>query len=60
MRVEEIVKEPPKLSLDEMRVVGRALQEAMEEVEDLEDVLAVPGDPGEPVPIAEIRKKYEL
>jgi hypothetical protein len=34
----EIVKEVPKLTLDEMKVVARALREAMEDAEDLPDV----------------------
>ena len=60
MSVTEIVKEVPKLSLDEMKVVARALREAMEDNEDLSDVLAVLKNPGKPVPMAQIRKKYDL
>jgi len=60
MSVAEIVKEVPKLSLDEMKEVARALREAMEDAEDLSDVLAVLENPGIPIPMAEIRKKYSL
>ena len=60
MSVAEIVKEVPKLSLDEMKEVARALREAMEDTEDLSDVLAVLNNPGKPIPMAEIRKKYDL
>jgi len=60
MSVAEIVKEVPNLSLDEMKEVARALREAMEDAEDLPDVLAVLDNPGKPIPMAEIRKKYDL
>ncbi len=60
MRVSDIVKEVPNLSLDEMKEVARALREAMEDADDLADVLAVLENPGRPVPMAEIRKKYNL
>ena len=60
MSVAEIVKEVPKLSLDEMKEVARALREAVEDIEDLPDVLAVLENPGKPIPMAEIRKKYSL
>jgi acyl-CoA reductase-like NAD-dependent aldehyde dehydrogenase len=60
MSVAEIVKEAPKLSLDEMKEVARALREAMEDAEDLSDVLAVLENPGKPIPMSEIRKKYSL
>jgi acyl-CoA reductase-like NAD-dependent aldehyde dehydrogenase len=60
MSVAEIVKEVPNLSLDEMKEVARALREAMEDNEDLSDVLAVLENPGQPIPMAEIRKKYNL
>jgi acyl-CoA reductase-like NAD-dependent aldehyde dehydrogenase len=60
MSVAEIVKEVPKLSLDEMKEVARALREAMEDADDLSDVLAVLENPGKPIPMAEIRKKYSL
>jgi acyl-CoA reductase-like NAD-dependent aldehyde dehydrogenase len=60
MSVAEIVKEVPNLSLDEMKEVARALREAMEDADDLHDVLAVLENPGKPVPMAEIRKKYNL
>jgi hypothetical protein len=60
MSVAEIVKEVPKLSLDEMKEVARALREAMEDAQDLPDVLAVLNNPSEPIPMAEIRKKYDL
>jgi hypothetical protein len=52
--------EVPKLSPDELNEVARALREAMEDAEDLPDVLAVLNNPGKPVPMAEIRKKYDL
>jgi hypothetical protein len=60
MSVAEIVKEVPNLSLDEMKEVARALREAMEDADDLADVLAVLENPGQPIPMAEIRKKYNL
>jgi len=60
MSVAEIVKEAPNLSLAEMKVVARALREAMEDVDDLSDVIAVLENPGTPVPMSEIRKKYSL
>jgi acyl-CoA reductase-like NAD-dependent aldehyde dehydrogenase len=60
MSVAEIVKEVPNLSLEEMKEVARALREAMEDNEDLADVLAVLENPGLPIPMAEIRKKYNL
>jgi len=60
MSVADIVKEVPKLSLDEMKEVARALREAMEDAEDLPDVLAVLNNPGEPIPMAEIREKFDL
>ena len=60
MSVAEIVKEVPKLSLEEMKEVARALREAMEDAEDLSDVLAVLENPGSPIPLSEIRKKYSL
>jgi hypothetical protein len=60
MSVAEIVKEVPKVSLDEMKEVARALHEAMEDAEDLPDVLAVLNNPGAPIPMAEIRKKFDL
>ena len=60
MSVAEIVKEVPKLSLEEMKEVARALREAMEDNEDLADVLAVLENPGTPIPMSEIRKKYNL
>jgi len=60
MSVAEIVKEVPKLSLDEMKEVACALREAMEDTEDLPDVLAVLKNPGKPVSMAEVRKKYDL
>jgi hypothetical protein len=60
MSVTDIVKEVPNLSLDEMKEVARALREAMEDADDLADVLAVLENPGRPVPMAEIRKKYNL
>lgn len=60
MSVAEIVKEVPKLSLDEMKEVARALREAMEDTEDLADVLAVLENPGTPIPMADLRKKYGL
>ena len=60
MSVAEIVKEVPKLSMDEMKEVARALREAMEDTEDLSDVLAVLENPGKPIPMDEIRKKYGL
>ena len=60
MSVAEIVKEVPNFSLDEMKEVARALREAMEDTEDLQDVLAVLNNPGKPIPMAEIRKKYDL
>ena len=59
MSVEEIVKEAPNLSLDEMKEGARALREAMEDVEDVEDmadVLAVLNNPGKPIPMAEIAR----
>ncbi len=60
MSAAEIVKGLPKLSLDEMDEVARALREAMEDAEDLPDVLAVLNNPGEPIPMAEIRETYDL
>ena len=60
MSVAEIVREVPKLSLEEMKEVARALREAVEDIEDLPDVLAVLENPGKPVPMDEIRKKYGL
>ncbi len=60
MSVDEIVKEVPNLSLDEMKEVARALREAMEDADDLSDVMAVLNNPGKPIPMAEIRKKYGL
>jgi hypothetical protein len=60
MSAAEIVKGLPKLSLDEMEEVARALREAMEDAEDLPDVLAVLNNPGEPIPMAEIRETYDL
>jgi len=42
MSVAAIVKDVPRLSLDEMKEVARALREAVEDIEDLPDVLAVP------------------
>ncbi len=60
MSVAEIVKKVPKLSLDEMKEVARALREAMEDSEDLADVLAVLENPGTPIPMADIRKNYGL
>ncbi len=60
MSVAEIVKEVPNLSLAEMKEVARALREAMEDADDLSDVLAVLENPGQPIPMAEIRKKYNL
>jgi acyl-CoA reductase-like NAD-dependent aldehyde dehydrogenase len=60
MSVADIVREVPKLSLDEMKEVARALREAMEDAEDLPDVLAVLENPGKPISMAEIRKKYGL
>jgi hypothetical protein len=60
MSVAEILKEVPNLSLDELKEVARALREAMEDAEDLPDVLAVLNAPGRPIPMAEIRKKYDL
>lgn len=60
MSVAEIVKEVPKLSLDEMKEVARALRLAMENSEDLADVLPVLKNPGTPIPMADIRKKYSL
>jgi len=60
MSVAEIVKEVPKLSVDEMKMVARALREAMEDTEDLQDVLAVLNNPEKPVTMDEIRKKYDL
>ncbi|MCE0483813.1 MAG: hypothetical protein LV479_06210 [Methylacidiphilales bacterium] len=60
MSVAEIVKEVPKLTLEEMKEVARALREAMEDNEDLQDVLAILENPGQPIPMSEIRKKYNL
>jgi hypothetical protein len=60
MSMAEIVKEVPKLSLDEMKEVARALREAMEDVEDLQDVMAVLNNPGKPIPMEEIRKRFDL
>jgi hypothetical protein len=60
MRVEEIVKELPKLSVDEMKLLARALQEAIEDAEDSLDVLAVLNDPGKPVSMDEMRRKCGL
>ena len=60
MRVADIVKEVPNLSLEEMKEVARALREAMEDADDLSDVLAVLENPGQPIPMFEIRKKYNL
>jgi hypothetical protein len=60
MSVSEIVREVPKLSLEEMKEVARALREAMEDQADLADVMAVLENPGTPVPMSDIRKKYEL
>jgi hypothetical protein len=60
MSVAEIVKEVPNLSLDEMKEVARALREAMEDAEDLQDVQQVLNNPGTPIPMAEIRRKYDL
>ena len=60
MKVAEIIKELPYLSLEEMKEVARALREAMENAEDLQDVLAVLENPGKPIPMDEIRKKYGL
>jgi hypothetical protein len=60
MSVAEIVNEVPKLTLDEMKTVARALREAMEDTEDLQDVLEVLNNPGIPIPMDEIRKKYDL
>jgi len=60
MSVSEIVREVPKLSLEEMKEVARALREAMEDQADLADVMAVLENPGTPIPMSDIRKKYEL
>jgi hypothetical protein len=60
MSVAEIVKEVPKLSLEEMKELARALREAMEDAEDLPDVLAALNNPGNPIPMDEIREKYRL
>jgi hypothetical protein len=60
MSAGEIVKELPKLSLDELKEVARALREAMEDAEGLPDVLAVLDNAGKAVAMAEMRKKYEL
>lgn len=60
MTVTEILKEVPNLSLEEIKEVARALREAMEDAENLSDVLAVLNNPGQPIPMADIRKKYDL
>ena len=60
MRVEEIVKELPELSIDEMKLLARALQEAIEDAEDALEMLAVLNDPGKPVSMDEIRRKWGL
>ncbi len=60
MSVAEIVREVPKLSLEEMKEVARALREAMEDIEDLEGVTAVLNSPGKPIPMSVIRQKYDL
>ncbi len=60
MSVAEIIKQVPSLSVSEMKEIARALREAMEDAEDLPDVLAVLAKPGTPIPMAEIRKKFDL
>ena len=60
MSVGEIVEEISKLSLEEMKVIARALREAMEDADDLSDVLAVLENPGKQIPMDEIRKNYGL
>jgi len=60
MNVADIVKEVPNLTLYEMKEVARALRESMEDSEDLADVLAILENPGTPIPMADIRKKYNL
>jgi hypothetical protein len=60
MSVADIVKEVPKLSLEEMKEVARALREAMEDADDLADVLAVRENLGTPIPMSEIRSNYNL
>jgi hypothetical protein len=60
MSVAEIVKEVPKLSVDEMKLLGRALQEAIEDAEDSPDVPEILNDPGKPVSMDEIRRKFGL
>jgi len=60
MSVEDILREVPKLSPEELRQVARALCEALEDCKDIADVRAALEESGDPIPMAEIRKKYNL
>ena len=63
MSVEEILREVPKLSPEELRQIAAALCQAMEDRQDMQDLLVALQElesEGNLIPMSEIRQKYHL